>query len=285
MIKFIVALLALVFLPVADAGAIAGGRPAEDGSYPSVVVVELGPPGTTTCGGTLIAPTWVLTAGHCVVLPGVAAYPGSYVHVIAGRVHRSNEAEGMSIEAARVIPHPSYAGALYLNARYPDVALVELTQAVPYATSRVAGPSERALWSGGTTATAVGRGTDHDAGPPSETLNEVDELIHSDDECAAIDPGETVIIGSTTVTTSRWDPKTMLCAGDAYGGTCSGDSGGPLFVRLPPSVGQAEQKPILRIAGVVSEGSACPSTGYYTRVGEPAISSWIASVVPGSVAP
>jgi secreted trypsin-like serine protease len=267
-------------MPVADAGAISGGRPAPEGSYASAVVVEMGPPGTTTCGGTLIAPTWVLTAGHCVLLPGGAAYPGSYVHVIAGRAHRSNEAEGMSVEAARVIPNPSYVGAGYVNVRYPDVALVELTRAVPYPTSRVAGPSERALWSGGTTATAVGWGTDRDAGSPSETLNEVDLEIHSDDECASTFGGSSVNIGSTTiVSTSGWDRKNMLCAGDGAASTCSGDSGGPLFVPVP---GPAR---ILRIAGVVSEGGGCPSTGIFTRVGEPAISSWIASLVPGSVGP
>ena len=60
----------------APANAIVGGQNASPGEYPSVAEISYGLFG---CTGTLIAPTKVLTAGHCSSITGaVIATPASW---------------------------------------------------------------------------------------------------------------------------------------------------------------------------------------------------------------
>lgn len=277
----LLALLACLVVP-APALAIGGGTPTQPGEHPSAVLVEVRD-GTTTCAGTLVAPMWVLTAAHCGLVSAGVAVPADHLTVIAGRHRRSDTASGLQVAVARFVPHPQSISVVE-NARYPDVALLELARPLELPTVKVAGPSERALWAVGVAGTAVGWGADGEGGgltaPPSDVQRGVRIGVRTEQACADAYGGSSVSIGSTTVRTGRWDPVTELCAGGEGRGICSGDSGGPLYVPGP-------ELGTVRLAGVASEGAGCPpdTPSIYARVGEPAISAWIAQTAPGSVGP
>src|SRR4051812_50055109 len=67
--------------------AIVGGHNAAAGAYPSIAEVHLGK--SFLCTGTLIAPTWGLTAGHCGPITGAAlttpaSWPAALLDVYLG---------------------------------------------------------------------------------------------------------------------------------------------------------------------------------------------------------
>lgn len=191
----------------APASAIKGGRPATTAARPYAMLIEF--EGSQLCGGTLIAPTKVLTAGHCVDSAGDV----SSLTVVGGRTHVDGTGgTERAVTSARMDSRHSEPGYAY------DAAVLTLDRPMPYRTIRVAGPGDGKLVADGRKATVLGWGR---TGPGvGGTRLKQAELVIS--PVAACQP----------YTDPDTDPAQMLCGMPRPGTTdsiCPGDSGGPLI--------------------------------------------------------
>jgi secreted trypsin-like serine protease len=246
-------LAALVGAAAAPSSAVVGGQNASPGEYPSVAEITFGP---FLCTGTLVAPEWVLTAGHCSSVTGAAvATPASWpTPLINVRIGGVTQDDGEQRGVSRVVMHPNY----LLTSGY-DISLLRLSQNATMTPTQVAGAGERSLWTAGALETIVGWGTTSEGGDLPDNLQEARVPITTDQYCAGA--------------YSDFDPATMVCAGFPEGGvdTCQGDSGGPMFARTTAGV--------LRIVGTTSFGEGCArpgKPGVYARVADDTLRPWIA---------
>jgi secreted trypsin-like serine protease len=209
-----------------------------------------GPPSTReSCGGTLIAPTVVLTAAHCVVEHGRPA-PAAVKHVVLGRA-ALDAPGGELIDVAQIVVHPRYDPERFAH----DVALLRLATASTAAPAVVAGASQPLAE--GQLARTMGWGArsekSAELGRTSPVLLAADLPLWSNARCGAAYDDLGV----------PHEPGLMLCAAALRGGrdVCQGDSGGPLMV-------QGRSGWVL--VGVVSWGEGCARPGKPTNFAWPA---------------
>ncbi|HUR48047.1 MAG TPA: trypsin-like serine protease [Acidimicrobiales bacterium] len=244
------------------AAAIVDGTPATDGAWPAMVSVSAF--GGHTCGGTLVASRWVLSAAHCYYdpnTPNSPPDPDPYGVFVGGG--NLDSADYQPIEA--IVIHPGYDPLRSVN----DLALLRLADASAAPVQRLALRADEGLWDAGATATAVGYGlTSSAANEVSAQLLQVDVPVVGDADCDQ-DYGDI-------------DDDRHLCAGergsedDPGAGVCQGDSGGPLFGR-PTEDGSRLQLGVTSFGGPQC-GVEVP--GVWTEVAQ--YRGWIDDILGGA---
>jgi hypothetical protein len=269
------ALVLLAALPAQAATAardplVHGGNDAPLGDWGWIVALvdpdEPVPADGQFCGGTLIAPTVVVTAAHCLVSgKTLRPIPTASVAVVSGAVDLASAdvaaAGGQRIAVAEIQMHPGW-NPDHLGHDLAVLVLAEPARATP---ARILRDSERGRTRPGRRAYIAGWGLT--TSPDYATRLQVADVPFQPDWMCAFLAAE------------EWDGGAMSCAGglaSAY--SCSGDSGGPLMVR--DATGQPVLAGVVSFGGIFCEGRYGLPTAF-TDIA--AYDDWLAEWLPAEV--
>lgn len=269
-IVLVAAIMSMLMVSAAPSGAITDGE-LDGEEHPHVVLILMEVDGAPAfrCSGTLIDPTFVLTAGHC-----TSNFPDPG-EITGGRIFTESDVENgdnsypfagnNSIEIVRWASHPLYETASFV---FNDVGMIELAEPL-YLDAYGELPEIDALDALAkkrgqqvTTFTAVGYG-----------LQQINPVFVQAERIRMVAHPKLNQINAPGFTGNF---SLLLSNNHATGGTCFGDSGGPNFW------GDSNV-----IAGITSFGinGNCAGTGGVFRADRQNVQDFIADFIAGSTNP